>query len=79
MKAIIKVHRSPTQVFLVDLRNKKLLKEIRDYLEKGKRSQAIANALSKGKFLGEVQESDIPRVNADMILTEEGTHYSIDR
>ena len=75
MKILVKIQNSPTKLFLVDLKNEKLLKEIKSLILKGKRSKAAVTTLSKGVFLRELSENDLTAIEADMILTESSVHY----
>lgn len=70
MEVLVKIHRSPEQRFLVNLPDKKLIKKIQDLIKKNKRSKAIVTVLSKGEFISEISEQNLPHVNADLILTE---------
>lgn len=77
MKVLIKIKKSPGQFFLVDLQNKKLIEEVSKLIGKRKHSKAIVTALSKGKFIKEVAEQDLPNIDADLILTEEHSYFDL--
>ena len=71
MKILIRICQSPQQVFLMDLSDKKLIKEIENLIERQKYSKAIIITLSKGRFLKKIIKRDLKHVHADLILTEE--------
>ena len=79
MKVLVVIRRSPAQRFLVDLHTSKLVKEVAALVSKKRNSQAIATALSKGKFEREVMEGELPTVKADIILTEENICWDISK
>jgi len=71
MEVLVRIHRSPERRFLINVSDKKLIKEIRNLLKKNKRSKAIVAALAKGRSIVEVSAEDLPNVKADLIITEE--------
>lgn len=77
MKILIVVEHSPKHRFLVDLRTKKLAKEVKSLVDRKRRSQAIVTALSKGRFEREVADNELPLVEADLILSENNVSWSI--
>jgi len=70
MKVLVKIHRSPEHRFLVDLRTKKLIKEVNILINRGRHSKALVTVLSKGKLLKVLPESDLTELKADLILSE---------
>ena len=77
MKVLVVIKRSPTQRFLVGLHTNKLVKEVATLVGKRRNSQAIMTALAKGRFEKEVSEGDLPKVKADLILTEENVSWDL--
>lgn len=77
MKILIKIRANPQQMFLVELPQRKIVKEIGALLCKGEYSGAITAALSGGKRLREIAREDFSRVDADLILTEENASYDL--
>ena len=77
MKILVVIRRSPAQRFLVELHTNKLVKEVSTLIAKKRNSQAIATTLAKGRFNREIHENEAPSVKADVILTEEGTHWDL--
>lgn len=77
MKILIKIQRNPKKLFLVELHGKALIREVASLISKRKHSKAIVTALSKGKFLKEVAEQDLPNIDADLILTENHAHFDL--
>ena len=77
MKILIKIKRSPEQLFLVGIPDKRLNKEIRTLINKKSLSKAIAEALSRGRFERELTHDELPAVEADLILTEKTTSWNL--
>jgi len=77
MRVLVVIQRSPAQRFLVELHTNTLVKEVARLMAKRKNSQAIATALSKGRFNQEVMEGELPKVKADLILTEKSASWDI--
>ena len=77
MKILVVIRRSPAQRFLVELHTDKLVKEVSKLMARRRHSQAIATALSKGRFEKEVFEGELPGVKADVILTEESVCWDL--
>jgi len=77
MKILLEVRNSPVQRFLIDLTGQNLINEVKRLIGKGKYSKAMTKVFSKGKFLKEVEESELPWLDADLILTEKSAHYDL--
>ncbi|MFC1589939.1 hypothetical protein ACFL42_00445 [Candidatus Omnitrophota bacterium] len=77
MKILIKVHRSPEQLFLVDLNGKNLIRDVARMIARGRRSQAIVTALSKGKFERQIKHNEIPAEKVDVVLSEERASWDL--
>lgn len=70
MKILVRFCGSPEHRFLVEVVDRKRIKEINTLVSKHKHSKAIVTALVEGKLLKEVPEEELPRIKADLILTE---------
>jgi len=79
MKVIVKIKRSPEQLFLVDLMDKSLIDEVKKLITKNKHSKAIVTALSKGRFERELSHDDMHVTDADLILSEHNASWSLMR
>jgi len=77
MKILIKIQKSPTQHFLVDLPDDILIDEIKNLINKGRYSKATVTALSKGKFIREITDDDAKFIDADLILSEHHAHFDL--
>jgi len=77
MKVLIKIKRSPEQLFLVNLVNKKITEEVKRLISKRNHSQAITVALTKGNFEGELDQCELQGLDADLILTEDGARWTL--
>ncbi len=77
MKVLLEVRNSPVQRFLIDLAEQNFINEVKRLIGKGKYSRAMTTVFSKGKFLREVEEAELPWLDADLILTEKSAHYDL--
>jgi len=77
MKILIKIKQSPEQCFLIELSDKVLIVEVRKLLQQNKRSKAIVTALSKGKFIRGISKESLPKTSADIVLTEQNSHFDL--
>lgn len=77
MKILVVIRRSPAQRFLVSLQSPELVEEVSRLIGKRRHSQAIATALSKGRFEKEVSDAELPKVKASFILTEENVSWDL--
>jgi len=77
MKVLVVIRRSPAQRLLVELHTSRLVKEVSTLLARRRNSQAIATTLAKGRFDREVSEGESYKIRADVILTEESTHWDL--
>lgn len=77
MKVLIKIRRSPEQLFLVDLADKSLINEVKKLIGRKKHSKAIVTALSKGRFERELTHDELPTEGADLILTEHNACWDV--
>ncbi|MFA4982208.1 MAG: hypothetical protein WC592_07070 [Candidatus Omnitrophota bacterium] len=77
MKILVVIKRSPIQMFLVDLQTAGLVEEVARLIGKRRHSQAIATALSKGRFRKEVTDAELPNTKASFILSEENISWDL--
>jgi len=77
MKVLVVIQRSPAQRFLVDLHTNRLVKEVSTLVGKHRNSQAIVTALSKGRVERQVADSEVSKVGATLILTEENARWDL--
>ena len=75
MNVLIKIHRSPIEIFLVCLPGGDIIKEINELIRRGKYLKAIDKAINKGRFVKEVKESELREISAGLILTEKSAHW----
>jgi len=75
MKILIKIEKEKAQPLLVRLPNRKAIKEVRDFIDKGKCGKAVQYALMKGEFLQTVDVQNFSRVSADLLLTENRAYF----
>lgn len=77
MKVLIKIRNSPEQLFLVNLKEKSLIDEVKKLINKNKHSKAIVTALSKGRFEKELRHEELPDTSAELILTEKNASWDL--
>jgi len=77
MRIIVVIKRSPAQRFLVELESAKLVEEVSKLVGKRCHSQAIATALSKGRFCKELADTELPKARASFILTEQNVSWDL--
>jgi len=77
MNVLIKIQKNPEQRFLVKLFNKDVIKRIQDFIDDGRRSNAIVAALLNAEFLKEISEDELPDIESDLILTEKHIYLNL--
>jgi len=77
MLILIKFKKSPDRHLLLDLTIKKAIQKVKDQINKGQYVKAIETTLSKGNFVKEVCDQDIPHVIIPLILTEDHAHRDL--
>lgn len=77
MKVLIEIHGSAKKRFLVRLPDQKVIDEIRNLINKEKHTEAIMKALSRGIFIKDITERDMPYINADIILSEDHAYFDL--
>ena len=77
MKVLIKIKNSPEQIFLVDLKGKTLIKDIKGYVNAKKLDKAIVETLSRGRFEKELRHDELLSANADLVLTKNNARWDI--
>ncbi|MDO8525446.1 MAG: hypothetical protein Q7S07_03055 [Candidatus Omnitrophota bacterium] len=77
MRILIIVAKNPVRKFLVELHTKELIREIKKLIGNRKHAQAIASALSKGRFEREIARHEVPQISADLILTENSAGWDL--
>jgi len=76
MRLLIEASKNPRYVFLVTLEDKKLRTEVADLLAKRKNSEAMAMAISRGKFGGQVDDLEVPGLSVDLIISEDRVSWT---
>jgi hypothetical protein len=79
MKVLIVVSRNPAHRYLVNLHTEELIQEVTKLIGMRKHSQAIVSALSKGRFEREVAHHEVPKLSANLILTEDSVRWDLTR
>jgi len=77
MKVIIKIQRSPEQLFLADFANKDLINKVRSLINRGKHKEAIAIMLANSKSLKKLKKNNLKSTAASLIITEKNTHWDL--
>jgi hypothetical protein len=71
MRALIIRKKNKITRFLVELDTDELIEEVAVLVANGKSSEAVAVVIAKGQIEGEISESDVKKVKADIIIQEE--------
>ena len=77
MKILIKAGKGYSQMFLVTLDRKVVIREVVGLIHRMRRSKAIDVALSKGRLNKVVEAEDAQYFEADLILSEAGASWDI--
>jgi len=77
MRLLILLTSSPTESILVKLHTEKLIKEVKELINKRRLSRAISTALTKGDFERTVGRHDLGNIDADLILTEDRVMWDL--
>lgn len=77
MKILIKIHRSPAQLFLIDLVEKRAIKTTMNLINKRAFSRAIMTAFSQSSSTKTLTRDSLPHVNADIVLTEKNIYFNL--
>ena len=79
MKVLIVVKKSPPQRFLVNLHTEKIRSEVRDLINSKRHSEAVTAAFTKGIFERLVNDDEVHRLDADLILSESNASWDLAR
>jgi len=77
MYVIVKINQVPEQIFLVKIEENKVKKQVIRLTNKRKFATAMTKALSHGKFIQEIKNSQLPFIKADMILSEKNANFDL--
>jgi len=76
MRLMIEASKNPRYIFLVTLENKKLRSEVADLLSRRRNSEAMAMAISRGRFGGQVDDMDAQGISVDLIISEDRVSWT---
>lgn len=62
---------------ILELLNKKAIKDVKALINGLRCQEAISNILSKGKFIKELAEEEIATTPSDLILTDTNAYWSL--
>ena len=77
MKVLIKTRNSPEHLFLVEILDKRMIKEVKRLISKKMNSKAMVTILSYGKFERELKHYEIPDARAELILTKDNAWWDL--
>jgi len=79
MKIIVIVGKENTKKtrLMLELPNKKLIKEIKTLISTWRYSEAISNIIRKGRLIKELAEEEINHAGSDLILTETAAYWNL--
>lgn len=76
VKIVIRKKKSGKDHLMVELRDKKIAKEIRRLLNTLKSHKVKSRVLSNGKFVKRITEKDMIHEAPDLIITDRNMHWS---
>jgi hypothetical protein len=79
MRILIVITKTPGYKLLVKLQTEGLVNDIMCLLSKRRHEEAMALALTKGLFEGELERENSGHASADMILYRDRACWSVDR
>ncbi|MCX5665924.1 MAG: hypothetical protein NT036_02605 [Candidatus Omnitrophica bacterium] len=77
MRLLVDIAANPRQRFLVRLHKKELVRYVKRLINKRSYSQAIVWALFNGVIEGELAHDEVPKADADLIITEESARWDL--
>ena len=77
MRVLVVIERGPAQRLLVKLATRKVIEEILALVNGKRYSQAMVSALTKGSFEKVVEDGELARMSADLILTERAASWDL--
>lgn len=77
MKILAKIGKTSEKYALIHLIDETVRRKIKKLISKGKYSQAIGEALKKGKFYKEISGPEKNHIEARLILTEKSAHWDL--
>ena len=77
MKILIVTAKKPKKRFLVKLHTAEHVDEVKNLINKGKHSQAIVFAMSKGKIDKYLACHEVYKTQAELMLTEEAARWDL--
>ncbi len=79
MRILIIVPGNPPKRILVELSDQKLIRGIKDLIDRKKHFKAISVALKSGRIEKEIKNDDFENLGTDLILREDSVHWDITR
>jgi len=76
VRVLAVVNNNPKEILLIEV-GKESIHEIARLLGESKRDEAIVAVLTKGNIQGRFNEEEASRIEAELLLTREGTHWSL--
>ena len=75
MKVLVTVRRSPAHGYLVKVKDKSLIEEVKSLVSLGRHTKAVLAVLTRGSLIKEVNEDEIAHLETDLILTERSANW----
>lgn len=79
MRVLVTVKRRPAHNYLIHLFTKELIREVRRLINNRNHHKACVFVLKSGIVIREVLREELPRVHADLILSENNARWDLVR
>jgi len=77
MRLLILLAKNPKENLLVRLHTEDLIKEIKDFINKRRYSEAISAALTKGNLEKKVKDHELGSIDADAVLSKDKVMWDL--
>ena len=79
MRILVILPENPPKRILIDLTEQKLIRNIKDLIDRKKHLQAIGLAIQKGRLKKEVGIDEFENLGTDLILRDNSAHWDTKR
>ena len=77
MRILVTINRSPLHSYLIHLFTKDLIREVRRLIDNKNHHKACVFVLKSGIVIREVLQDELPKVQADLILSENNARWDL--
>ncbi|MDD5495532.1 MAG: hypothetical protein PHP46_00350 [Candidatus Omnitrophica bacterium] len=77
MRVLLILKNSPAQRYVVNLYTKSLIREVKDLINRRRLEQAMEMIVKKGNFEGMISDTELPTLEADLILSKTAASWDM--